>query len=338
MEKAKRPSFRAVLIGLVVLYALLIAAGLLVLRGYLQRYEQNHPAGAMDLYFAGLKNGDTDKILADSDFPFDEINTKEAYLQYLSEKYRGGDGQWQYALMDDADGRQIYDVYESNQKYGSLTLQKLDAGGYRIFSDVTYQPEMTVVSPAEPSVGGVSLVAYRAGEPATAPEFEGASGSLPTLSTYRIKTLLPPTVSLADGRSSVLTTLKDGSVQITPAVSEADAAALTAFAEKAARTYACYISNDVPYSELQGLIEGNTPFHRGVRAYDGKWYNQHRAVEFQNMKVEPPVAWGNDCFTVNVTFDFVVSRTYDSSTFATAYHIACRRAGDGYRVVNITPL
>lgn len=338
MKKVKRPSFRVVLIGLVVLYAVLIAVGLLIFRGYLQRYEQNHPAGAMDAYFAALHSGKTEKILADSDFPFDAINTKDAYIDYLNERYRAGDGQWQYALKEESDGRLVYDVYESNQKYGSLTLEKAEKGGYRVFSDWEFGAETTFVSPVEPFVNGVSLSAYREGEPVTASEFEGLSGTLPTLSTYRVKTLLPPEVTLQNGVSPVLTTLKDGSVQVTAPVSAADTATLTAFAEKAARTYACYISNDAEYSELQALLESNTPFTRWVRAYDRKWYNQHRSVEFQNMKVEPPVAWSEEYFTVDVSFDFVVSRTYDSSTFKTAYHIACRRAGDGFRVVNITPL
>ncbi len=338
MKTLKRPSFRAVLIGLVALYAVLIAVGLLVFYGYLKQYEQNHPAGAMDSYFAALKNGKTEQILTDSDFAFDAINTKEAYIQYLNEKYRAGDGRWQYALREDADGQQVYDVYESNQKYGSLTLQKRDEGGYRVFSDWEFGAETAYVSPVEPYVSGVSLSAYRDGEPMTAPEFEGVSGTVPTLSTYRVKTLLSPTVTLQDGETPVLSALKDGTVQVTPAVSAADAAALTAFGEQVARTYACYISNDAEYSELQALIDGNTPFSRGVRAYDRKWYNQHRSVEFENMKVSPPVAWSEDHFTVDVSFDFVVSRTYDSSTFATKYHIACRRAEDGFRVVNITPL
>lgn len=338
MAKAKHLTFRAVLIGLAVLYALIIAGGLLAFRSYLQRYERNHPAGAMDAYFQALQSGETEKILKDSDFPFDAMNTQADYLQYLKEKYHGGEGQWQYAARDSADGRYVYDVYESDQKYGTLTLEKIPEGGFRVFSDWSYLPEMRLISPVEPYANGISLDICRSSEAETMTEFDGVSGVTPMLTAYRIQTLLTPTVTLADGGAPVLTTLEDGSVQVTPTVSESDAEKLNRFAEQVARTYACYISNDAALSELQALMESGTPFSREVRAYDNYWYNQHKSVEFKNMQTSPPMSWGADSFTVDVSFDFVVSRTYDSHTYPTSYHITCRRAGDSFRVVNITPL
>ena len=331
-----KQTFRRVIGILAAVYAVAIAAGLWWFRQYLKSYEENHPVGAMNSYFAALFDNDTAKILADADFPFDDINTKEAYLQYLREKYPETDKRQYAELLNTDDGCLRYAVYESDRQCGTLTLQKREDGAYRIFSDWQLRPAFTVTSPAVPLVNGVSLAAYRKSEPTVVAAFDGAGGVLPTTATYAVETLLPETVTLPGG-DAVLTRQADGTLLATARPQASDAAALTAFAEKAARTFACYISKDAPFSDLSAMLEQNTPFSREVRAYDNYWYNQHRSVDFENMQVSAPVAWSADAFTVEVSFDFIVRRTYDSHTYPTRYRIACRRAANGFWVTNIQP-
>ncbi len=326
----KKLSFKKWLLLLSALYAVLIVVGLLWFRGYLKKYETSHPVGAMNGYFAALAAGDTDRIIAQSDFPFDAYNTKDAYIAYLSERYNGGVGSWQYALMDSTDTTYTYDVYESHKKMGTLTLTR-EGNGYAVRSDWAYGAKTVVQSPQTVLVNGAPLTLNEA---KTVAAFAGANGTLPTVSTATVETLKAPTLSL-DGVEAVLTAQKDGSTLVTP--KPQDAQAVKAFAETAAKTYALYISNDLPRGDLVALMEGGTPFASGVYAYDGKWYNKHISTAFENMQVSEPIQWSADCFTVEVRFDFVVSRTYDAHTYPTAYTVAVRNNG-GYKVVNIAPL
>ena len=331
-------TFRRVFVILTVVYAVAIAVGLLCFRQYLKHYEENHPVGVMNAYFAALASNDTAKILADADFPFDDLNTQEAYLQYLREKYPETDKRQYAELPSDTDGRLLFAVYANDQQRGTLTLQKREDDTYRVFSDWELRPMFTVTSPAVPLLNGVSLAAYcEGGDPTVVPAFAGVGGTLPTVSTYTVRTLLPETVTLPDG-DAVLTWQEDGTLLVTAKPQESDTVALTAFAEKAARTFACYISKDAPFSDLSAMLESNTPFSRDVRAYDNYWYNQHRSVDFENMQVSAPVAWSADAFTVEVSFDFIVRRTYDSHTYPTQYRIACRRTANGFSVTNIQPV
>lgn len=326
----KKLTFKKWILLLSAVYAVLIAVGLLCFRGYLKRYEASHPVGAMNGYFAALAAGDTDKIIEQSDFPFDAYNTKDAYVSYLSARYNGGVGNWQYALMDSTDDTYTYDVYESHQKMGTLTLTR-DGKGYAVRSDWAYGAKTQVQSPQTVLANGAPLTMENA---QTVTAFAGAKGTLPTVSHATVETLQAPTLSL-DGAQTVLTTQKDGSILVTQAPK--DAAAIKAFAEQAAKTYALYISNDIARGELVALMESGTPFATGVYAYDGKWYNKHSATAFENMQVSEPIQWSADCFTVEVRFDFVVSRTYDTHTYPTAYTVAVRKSGE-YKVVNIAPL
>ena len=132
--KAHRSGFGRWLLLLAGIYAVLIAVGAGVFWGYLKRYERNHPVGAMNAYFAALKNGEREKILADSDFPFDAVNTADAYWQYLLTKYANGEKRWQYAECPREDGATVYDVYAENRHFGTLTLEKTD-DGWRVHSD-----------------------------------------------------------------------------------------------------------------------------------------------------------------------------------------------------------
>lgn len=329
----KKLSFKKWLLVLSVVYAVAIVIGLLCFHGYLKKYEKTHPVGAMNAYFAAVAAGDVDGIFADSEFPADAYNTKENYFTYLSERYNGGKGNWQYALMDsdDAAGIFTYDVYESDKKYGTLVLTR-NGDGYTVRSDWAYGVKTTVQSPRTVLINGAPLTM---GEKQTVAAFAGAKGELPTFAAATVETLLPPAVSL-DGTQAVLTEQKDGALLVT--ASPKDAAMVKTFTEQAARTYALYISNDLERSELVALMESGTPFAAGVYAYDGKWYNKHKSAEFQNMQIAEPIQWADGAYTVEVRFDFVVSRTYDTHTYPTAYTVALRGTAGNYKVVNIAPL
>ena len=325
----RKLSFKKSFLLLCAVYAAVIAVGLLCFSGYLKRYEASHPVGAMNGYFAALASGDTATIVEQSAFPFDAYNTKEAYVAYLSERYNGGVGNWQYALMDSTDDTYTYDVYESNAKVGTLILTK-SGKTYAVRSDWAYGAKTTVYSPQTVLANGVPLAM---GEAKTVTAFDGAKGTLPTMSCATVETLSAPILSLKDTQA-VLTEQADGSILVTPAPQ--DATAVKAFAENAAKTYALYISNDIARGELTALMEGGTPFASGVYAYDGKWYNKHVSTAFENMQVGEPLQWSADTYTIEVQFDFVVRRTYDAHTYPTAYTIAVRKDGN-YKIVNIAP-
>ncbi len=329
----KKLTFKKGLLWLVAVYAVAILVGLLCFHGYLKKYEKTHPIGAMNAYFAAIQAGDVDGIFKDSAFPADAYNTKDTYFTYLSQRYNGGKGNWQYALMDsdDAAGVYTYDVYESDKKYGTLFLTR-NGDGFTVRSDWAYGAKTTVHSPRAVLVNGAPLTL---GEKQTVSHFAGAKGDLPTVSTATVETLMPPAVSL-EGVQTVLTEQQDGSLLVTAAPK--DAAAIKAFAETAAKTYALYISNDLERGELTALMESGTPFASGVYAYDGKWYNKHNSAVFQNMQVSEPTEWADGAYTVAVRFDFVVSRTYDTHTYPTAYTVALRGTAGNYKVVNIAPL
>lgn len=332
----KKWTFKKSLLLLSAVYAIAIVIGLSVFWNYLSRYEAGHPVGAMNAYFDALQNGDTQKILADSEFAFDEYNTEGIYIEYLSQKYMNGDGDWQYAVMesDEKNGVYTYDVYESDKKYGTLHLTRKE-DGWHVRSDWAYGTEMVISSTSVPLINGVAAKSQGAGEALSL--FEGTSGEIPALTQYAVKTLLPPEITLPGGQV-VQSALKDGSTQVTQAPSAADAQTLTALAETAARTYACFISGDAQLADITALLESGTPFAKGLRAYDPKWYNQHKSVAFENMQVRSPVMWSDTMFSVQVSFDFVVSRGYDSHTYPTAYDIAFRRTSNGFTVINIAPM
>lgn len=332
----KKRGFWKVLVALAAVYAVLIAVGAGIFWKKLDRYEKNHPVGAMNAYFAALKNGERENILADSGFPFDAVNTEDGYWQYLLKKYANGDKKWQYAERPREDGVTEYDVYAEDTRFGTLTLQRAD-DGWHVRSDYALTP-LTVIASAAPLLDGVSLADYvTADKPTPVAAFDGAGGTIPETAVYTVSCLSVGQLSLPSG-AAVAEKDADGAVHLTAAPSDADKAALSAFAEKTAKTYAAYISGDAEQSALFALMESGTTFAKQVRAYSSYWYNKHSSIDFENLRVETPIAWSADAFTVDVSFDFIVRRTHDSHTYLTKYRIACRRHGDGFRVANILTL
>ncbi len=330
----RKLSFKKGLLVLSAFYALLIVVGLLVFRVYLKNYEEHHPVGAMNSYFADLKNGKTADIIEQSEFPFDAYNSQKNYIQYLQEKYVGGDLRWQYADMGEKDGALVYDVYADNEKYGTLYLKKQKNGSFAVRSDWAYGYEKEMVSPVIPQINGIAL--EKQGESETVTDFVGAPGENPVVSCFTVKTLLIPTITVNE-TPAVTETLKDGTVQVTTPFTR-DVSLLKTFAETAATTYAKYISQDETYGNFAVLCQSGTPFLQGVRAYDNQWYNKHTSIAFENMQVKDPVCWSADSITVEVSFDFIVNRTYDSHTYPTQYKIALRSTENGYKIINISPM
>ncbi len=331
----KKWTFKKGLLLLAVVYAVTIAVGLSMFYAYLGRYEARHPVGAMNAYFTALKKGDTADIIQNSAFPFDAYNTQSIYIEYISEKYKNGEGNWQYASMDDdADpNTDKYAVYEGGKQYGTLYLTR-DGDGWRVRSDWEYTQE-TVLSSSYPLfVNGAPLTMSCVKKPIEL--FADAMPSPVFVSDCTVQTLRKPTVTLAEGEAVL--SEQDGKVLVTKKPQETDTQTLKALAETVARTYACFISGDATLEEMSALITAGTPFAKGLHAYDQKWYNQHVSVEFQNMQVSDAVMWSDTAFSVEVRFDFVVSRAYDSHTYPTAYQVAFEKVENGFQTVNIIPL
>ncbi len=331
----KKLTFKKGILLLAAVYAVLIAVGLCIFYVYLGRYEARHPVGAMNAYFAALKKGDTADICQNSEFPFDTYNTESIYIEYISEKYKNGEGSWQYASVDDDTDPNTdkYAVYEDGKQYGTLYLTR-DGDGWRVRSDWAYTQE-TVLSSSYPLlVNGAPLTMSCIREPIEL--FTDAMQSPPFVSDCTVKTLLKPTVTLTEGEAVL--SEQDGKVLVTKKPHETDAVTLKSLAETVARTYACFISGDATLEQMNALITAGTPFAKGLRAYDQKWYNQHVSVEFQNMQVSDAVMWSDTAFSVEVRFDFVVNRAYDSHTYPTAYQVAFEKAENGFQTVNIIPL
>ena len=328
--RSRRPGFGRWLLLLVGVYAVLIAVGAGIFWNYLKHYEKSHPVGAMNTYFTQLKQGERDAILADSGFPFNEINTPDAYWSYLEQKYAHGDRRWQYAQRQETEGKTVYDVYADDKRYGTLTLDKR-ADGWHICSDYTLQT-LTVIAAGVPRMDGADLTPYRTAETPVAAFAGGATA--PATGTYVIPCLHEGTFTL-NGESSRREQDADGTLHLSPTVSESDKQALTALSEAVARTYAAYISGDAPLEELTAYLESGTDFLRQVKAYSSYYYNKHNSIDFQQLQVSDPAAWATDTFTVEVSFDFIVRRTYDSHTYPTRYRIALCRRDAGFAVRNI---
>ncbi len=331
----KKLTFKKGLLLLAIVYAAVIAVGLSMFYAYLERYEAGHPVGAMNAYFAALKKGNTADIIENSEFPFDAHNTESIYIEYLTEKYKNGDGHWQYASIDDdADpNTDTYAVYEDGKQYGTLYLTR-DGDGWRVRSDWAYTQEMVLSSPYPLLVNGAPLTMSCIKKPIEL--FAQALEEPLFTSDCTVKTLRDPVVTLEDGEA-VLSEQESG-VLVTKKPQETDSKALAALAETVARTYACFISGDATLEEMHALVKAGTPFMTGLRAYDPKWYNRHVSVEFQNMQVSDVVMWSDTAFSVDVRFDFVVNRAYDSHTYPTAYQLAFEKVESGFQTVNIIPL
>lgn len=346
----RRLGFREKL-GLYALTLLLIGAALL---GYLwfalAGYEANTPESSVRRYLQEVAAGQWETILLDSGEDLSPLDRPERYTAWLSEVYAGLPEEYTLVRTSGGEG-QTYALMDGSREVSRLVLTPAaDRSGrsWQVHTLAEPLPPVEILAPegCTVQVNGTPLgEEYRTGSrPAAGYEALSQGYEAPQAAVYRIEgLLLEPEVTAvtADGSACAVSAPEGGEVRtvsVTAPVPESQAEEYWAAAERAAKTYAAFISSDAGRGELNALLLPGTEFWQAMQEFYNGWYIDHTSYGYEKLQRLSLTSAGENAFTAELSFDYLVYRGAREYRYPSRYRLDFLRTGDGWKVVRIATL
>ena len=345
MKTTNRFRIALAVFWLVSLAAIAVGLGWLWFR--LEAYENATPEAAVRQYLSDLRQGRWEQLAAGSDFTPTELVTEQDYIAFLQQTYK--------ELPEDTalvrtgeEGGSIYQLQDkAGNKIAALKLTAAPAGekyAYRVQTRTTTLDPVEVEAPAGVQVllGGRPLTEAAVRETVTAPGYEQLPDGIaaPQLVRYELEGLLQqPQLTAQDGYQ--VSTVKKGKqtiYEVTGVPSAAQQQEYRALAEKAAKTYAAFVTQDAGRGELNALLLPGTSFYKAIQQFYNGWYVEHTGHEYRNLDCSELELVSDNAFSAKISFDYVILRGSREYLYPSSYRLFFLNAGGGWKLARLDTL
>ena len=356
--------FYRVYFAVVVVALVLIAIGLVWLRGVVADYEIAQPVHAAEEVAKLFEDGDYARLY-DLDTAAAEISggDRALYVESLSSLAAGGSVSWREAYSDDPDVRK-YSVTLNGDKLATFTLvpsgqttghgntlwklgevtTHVAIAGTEAAGDLTAAP-YRVSAPAgyAVTVDGRTLTeadAVSTGAPILPEDFVPSTVAAPTMTEYAFfSDSESPSVSATDPAGATAEVVPDGEnrwscpLKADAAFAEQYGSAIIALAEKVAQ----YTVKDLSRSAVMKYVASDSPAESILKKFSNDWAPPHKTATVTDAKVSDFYVLSDDCFTCHVEFTFTLrTRRGNDYVYPTSYTFCVvKRKGAG-KLYNIT--
>lgn len=342
----------------------LIAMGLIWLRGVVKDYEIAQPVHAAEEVAALFETSDYDRLYT-LDTSAEQLSggDKDLYVKSLTELTAGRKIEWREAYSSDADVHR-YNVTLEGEKLATFTL--VPSGSTTGHGNTLWKlGEVTtfVAMAGTEAAGDLSVAPYRVSAPAdyrvtvdgrvlgekdvlTAGEaifpegFLPSDVSAPTMTEYAFFSESDaPSVTATDAQGTEAEVVFDGENRWTcplkqdEAFAEQYSEAITALALRIAK----YTVKDLSRSAVLKNVASDSPAETTLKKFSNDWAPPHKTATMTDAKVSDFYVLSDDCFTCHVEFTFTLrTRRGNDYVYPTAYTFCVvKRKGTG-KLYNLT--
>lgn len=353
--KREKPKKKRFLRGLALLWAVGLAvgaAGLGWLWLALDRYEASTPEAAVRWYLGRVERGEWDALYAESGFAESGQPGEAEYTAYLKAVYK--------ALPEDPrlvrtgeEGGAVYQLCGADGKeVARLELTSAPEGekyAYRVRTKAEYLDPIVVELPqgAQLLADGVPLPdsALRGAETAKGYEDLPEGQTAPQLLRYELTGRLTlPELTLPEGQQGEYAisgpdeTGRQLVYQVSRQLSAQQREEASDLAQRAAKTYAAFVTQDATRQELNAFLLPGTPFYRSMQQFYNGWYVEHTGYDYRNVVCDAFESAGENAFSARVSFDYVVLRGAKEYLYPSSYRLYFLRTEQGWRLVRLDTL
>lgn len=341
-EKKRQPLFAYSLLITVIVLLVFGLCGAAFLWTYLADYEQSNPKTVMRELAQLLEKEDFSAAMklsgVDSSVFYDEAQYPAYMKQQLGELSgltvqelgSASKEERRYALLGSGEGRQVAYTLTPTQeegKYYTIKQDDIPTSSYTVTI-----PEGATLCVNGLPLDGTAQTWRRTLIPSYSVLNEPERG--PYLLDCRLNGFtIEPEFTLADQAVSVV---KEGqTVQLLPVLAEEKRVEYEALAEKVARVYAAFTSQDAKRSEVQQYLDPDTEFYKRMLAFDNFWFIEHDTAEFRTPRFENTVEYGDGFFSTEIYFDYFVKKGRIEKTYESHYRMSFIQKGEKLLVANI---
>ncbi len=319
--------------------AIICASGLAYLWFWLERYESHSINGAIRSYLKLVEEENWDKLYDIDIRYFTELNTREAYTEYLRSIYSGKKIEDMRYSFDSSDGlSEYYALHYDYYVMAALELNREDIQGeYHVRTVGTSEQKFFYVLDDDINftINGVNVTddLFYSTPDEELPAFAeyDLEYRIPTGKRYVINSLVAePTVR---GTSSDVICVKDYTstgYYIGHTCDAEQASSFGADMYDTAVAYCKFVTRDGPRYNITSKCYPNTPFYNLVSTFDNSWVTDHDSISFDNVKVYDLISIGENAFIGTISFDYKLIADDITGTYSQAYQMFFVRNGQNY--------
>ncbi len=317
---------------------IICGTGLAYLWSWLERYEQNSVNGAIQAYFRKIDDEEWDELYYDDIEHFTELNSREAYTEYLKSVYSDRDtSEMKYSFTYTDGVSEYYDIHYDYYVMAALELRRDDTSSpYHVRTVGSSRPATFEVLDESCgfTINNVPITdAYAHEDGVIASAFEGYSLDyrIPEVRRYFISSLVGDPVLKGDRADVICVRDQRSDTYYIGKTAGSEAAEIfTANIYDTAVAYCKYITRDGSFGTLsQHLLQG-TDFYRNIATFDTSWTSRHDSIEFDNVNIYDLIPVGENAFIGTITFDYIVKASDVQGTYTNSYQMFFIKNGQGY--------
>jgi len=341
-----------------------IAMGLIWLRGVVKDYEIAQPVHAAQEVAALFEQGDYDRLYSlDTSAADISGSDKALYIQRMADLTGGKDIQWREAYSRDADEKR-YTVTLDGDRFASFTLvpsgQTTSHGnalwklgtitthvaleGTEAAGDLTAAPyRVKAPDTYVVSVDGRALTradALNSGEPIFESGFLPADLIVPVMTEYAFfSDSENPVVTAVDASGTNVEVTFEGDNHWTCSLAENESFArqysdaIITLAER----IALYTVKDLSRSALMKNVASDSPAETILKKFSNDWAPPHKTAKVTDAKVTDFYVLSDNCFTCHVSFTFTLrTRRGNDYVYPTSYTLCVIKHKGTGKLYNLT--
>lgn len=346
MEKRKNSSFFHVAMIVAILCVIIIAVVLSVLWSALEKYEKGTPESAIQLFLSYAMSGDSKTLMESVGISETEFFKAKDYQQYMHAQLGNNIEEIQVLELENGQEGTKYLLSKKGSQGIEITLSKKSEeqgsfNEYNISQKVPPQSDCVIIAPGdfEIYVNDILLEERHQIQEISVSQFETVENAdlVPKVKTYQINGLLNfPKITVKGKEASEYQAKREkNTVIINGYPKEDNQIKIKQIAETASIAYAKFISQDGQFQEYTQYVDKTSSYYKAIRNFDNSWYIPHDSVAVENMQMSDMIAYSEQCFSVDVQFDYVVIKGRIRRIYDTHYKLYFLLQNNQYQIVNL---
>lgn len=349
INKNKSTRFSNIIIILVIILSIIFFSLIALLWSYLEKYEQSTPQAYIKQVLSYIDNGDNSDLMKYLGVKETEFFTAGDYKKYLKQILPSDLEKVTITEMgtDETGKKQLYKL-SSQQKSNDeneiiLALTKhQDKSTYYTAEHINLKyHDFTINAPSHINVlvDGKKLSEKHKINKNSIEGFTTINNKnlTPQINSYKITGLIKtPEITLQNiDKNEYNISLKNNVANITTIPNAKLKQQIEQTAKLASKAYANFVSHDGEFKEFTQYVLTNTSYYKTVCNFDNQWYVSHNKALFENAVASNTIAFSDNCFSCEVSFDYVIVKNKIRRVYETKYKIYFVKDGQSIKIVNL---
>lgn len=338
---------------LVIVLSIIFFSLIALLWSYLEKYEQSTPQAYIKQVLSYIDDGDNSDLMKYLGVKETEFFTSSDYKKYLKQILPNDLEKVIITEIgtDESGKKQLYKLSSQQEKNNDeneiiLALTKHeDKSTYYTAEHINLKYQDFIIN--APSHINIIIDDKKLSEKQKINKniIEGFStinnkNLTPQINSYKITGLIKtPEIKLENiDKSEYDIIIKNNVATITTIPNAQLKQQIEQTAKLASKAYANFISHDGEFKEFTQYVLTDTSYYKTVCNFDNQWYVSHDKALFENAVTSNTIAYSDNCFSCEVSFDYVVIKNKIRRVYQTKYKIYFIKDGKNIKIVNLEVL